>query len=181
MTVTAYEARDLRSLRRPSQVIAYFIVALYFFCAIGEFLNVEWTSQFLPAEFTNPHSNQNRDVSDEEDQNMGSEAIIVIAALQARRKTIAGVLNAFMVFSALSAANSALYISSRILYGLAVGIKKDSNFAFLKCLGSVWHKTGVPMRALFISFVSFIWLPFLNLKGGIAIADVSAPKSTMWI
>lgn len=48
VAITAYEARDLRSLRRPSQTIAYFVSALYLFCVIGELLNVRWTNEALP-------------------------------------------------------------------------------------------------------------------------------------
>jgi hypothetical protein len=34
-------------------------------------------------------------------------------------------------------------------------------------------KTGVPARALIVSAVAFLWLPFLSLKGGYAVQYVS--------
>lgn len=45
-------------------------------------------------------------------------------------------------------------------------------FRWLRLLGTVWHKNGVPMWALVASALSFGWLPFLQLKGGYAVADV---------
>ena len=48
VAITAFEARDLRSLRRPSQIIAYFVAGIYLFLVIGEMLNVSWTNQALP-------------------------------------------------------------------------------------------------------------------------------------
>ena len=170
MTVTAYEARDLRSIRRPSQCIAYIILGLYLFCIIGELLNVEWTNSALPEKYVNPI----RKVTANGDGNgqIGSGAIIVVAAFQAGHKKIAGLLNGCMMFSALSAANSSLYVASRVLYGMTRDIHPDSPMAIFKGLSSVWSRTGVPIRALWVSFLAFIWLPFLRLKGGIAIADV---------
>ncbi|KAL9103249.1 MAG: hypothetical protein Q9163_001700 [Psora crenata] len=173
MTVTAYEAKDLRSIRRPSQIIAYFILALYFFCAIGELLNVGWTNGALPKKYLNPNL-----VTRGNDGQIGSGAIIVVAAFQSGHKKLAGLLNGCIIFSALSAANSSLYIASRILYGMTREIDSRSPIAILKGLSSVWNKTGVPVRALWVSFIAFIWLPFLQLKGGVAISDVRTPQST---
>ena len=48
VAITAFEARDIRSLRRPSQIMAYFVMGIYLFCVIGELLNVSWTNQALP-------------------------------------------------------------------------------------------------------------------------------------
>lgn len=170
MTVTAYEARDLRSLRRPSQYIAYFILALYLFCAIGEFLNVEWTNKALPSKYVNAITNGTE--TQGSSTQIGSGAIIVVAAFEAGHKKIAGLLNGCLIFSALSAANSALYVASRVLYGMTRSIGPRSRFAIFRGLGNVWNRTGVPVRALWVSFVAFVWLPFLRLKGGIAITDV---------
>ncbi|KAL9044577.1 MAG: hypothetical protein Q9214_002298 [Letrouitia sp. 1 TL-2023] len=147
MTVTAYEARDLRSLRRPSQYIAYFILALYLFCAIGEFLNVEWTNTALPSKYVNAITN-GTEIQGSSTQ-IGSGAIIVVAAFETGHKKIAGLLNGCMIFSALSAANSALYVASRVLYGMTRSIGPRSRFAIFRGLGSVWNKTGVPVRAFF--------------------------------
>lgn len=173
VTVIAYEARDLKSIRLSSQCIAYVTLALYLFCAIGEFINVEWTNPALPAKYVNPHSQGTTHA--ERDTKISSSAIIVVAAFQAGRKRLAGLLNGCMMFSALSAANSSLYIASRVLYGMTRDINPRSRLARFKSLSRVWNKTGVPVRALWVSFGSFVWLPFLRWKGGIAVTDVRLP------
>ncbi|KAL9607551.1 MAG: hypothetical protein Q9167_007544 [Letrouitia subvulpina] len=170
MTVTAYEARDLRSLRTPSQYIAYIILALYLFCAIGEFLNVEWTNKALPSKYIHVITNETK--TQRSSTQIGSGAIIVVAAFEAGHKKIAGLLNGCLTFAALSAANSALYVASRVLYGMTRSIGPRSRFAIFRGLGSVWNRTGVPVRALWVSFVAFVWLPFLRLQGGIGVTDV---------
>src|SRR5271156_4341340 len=46
--VTSFEARDTKSLRRPSQIIAYFIVLLYILASIAGLLNIRWGDPRLP-------------------------------------------------------------------------------------------------------------------------------------
>ena len=168
IAVTAFEARDLNSLRKSSQLIAYFISALYLFCVIGELLNVEWTNKALPEIFGGLHT----DHVEVYGGRSRSRAIIIIAAIEAGYPKMAGFLNGCMIFAALSASNTALYVASRSLYGMTRTIRPWKCFRALRVLGSVWHRNGVPMWALLISAVAFVWLPFLELKGGYAIADV---------
>ncbi|KAL9072164.1 MAG: hypothetical protein Q9161_003785 [Pseudevernia consocians] len=168
VSVTAFEARDLRSLRFASQTVAYFVISIYLFCAIGEFLNVEWSDGALPQIY----GGINQDSVKIGEPVHNSRAVIVVAALRAGYTRSAGLLNGCMIFSALSASNTSLYVASRTLYGMTRKINPWKWFRFLKFLGSVWHKTGVPMWALFFSFIAFYWLPFLQLHGGYAIADL---------
>jgi amino acid transporter len=67
-----------------------------------------------------------------------------------------------------------LYVSSRTLYGLTREIP-DTNWFGRKLhgLSIVVRQTGVPAAALVFSAVSFFWLPFMQLKAGYAIQDVS--------
>ena len=164
IAITAFEARDLRSLRIPSQAIAYFVVGIYLLLAIGEFLNVEWVGTPLPEIYG---------INGTSVETSRSNAVFVIAAAAAGYKRMPGLLNGFMIFSALSASNSSLYVASRALYGMTRTISPWGWASFLKKLGRVWYKTGVPMWALSASFIAFLWLPFLQLKRGYAIADVS--------
>ena len=149
-SVTAFEARDLRSLRLPSQTIAYFVVFLYLLLAIGEYLNVSYNEVDLPKMYGSAPTNS-------------TQAIIVIAAVEAGMKKFPSLLNGCMIFSALSASNTALYIASRTLYGMTRTINPWRWFSGLEALSSVWYRTGVPMWALFVSFLAFLWLPFLTL------------------
>ena len=174
MTVTAFEARDILSIRRSSQVVAYFVLAIYLFCAIGEFLNVNWRDMALPQGYLNPSPSTGSPLSDRTDESFGSQAVIVIAALKVGDRGMAGFLNGCMMFSALSAANTSLYLASRILYGMTRKVNPLWMLGFVRSLGSVWNRTGVPVRSLCLSFIAFFWLPFLRLKKGIAVADVSS-------
>ena len=169
VSVTAFEARDLRSLRVASRTLSYFVIAIYLFCVIGEFLNVEWSDSALPEIYGGIN-----EASIKKGQPVhNSRAVIVIAAFRAGYTRSAGFLNGCMIFSALSASNTALYIASRTLYGMTRKISPWRWLRVLKFLGSIWPKTGVPMWALFFSFLAFYWLPFVQLHGGYAIADVS--------
>ena len=174
VSVTAFEARDLRSLRVASQTVSYFVIAIYLFCGIGEFLNVEWSDGALPQIYGGAN-----EASVKKGQAVhNSRAIIVIAAFRAGYTRAAGFLNGCLIFSALSCSNTALYMASRTLYGMTRKISPWRSLQVLKFLGSVWPKTGVPMWALFISFLAFYWLPFLQLHGGYAVADVRTNSNT---
>ena len=177
VTVTAYEARSITSLKRPSQTIAYFVLAIYLFCVIGQYLNIYWRDPALPKQYNNPQPRIQSRQTDLQSETFGSQAIVVIAALRAKDHNIAGFLNGCMMFSALSAANTSLYIASRVLYGMTRKIDQFSKLRALRGLGSVWNRTGVPVRALCASFVAFVWLPFLRLKALVAIDTVMPPAS----
>ena len=170
--VTACEARYITSIRRPSMLVAWFVLLMYLFCAIGELHVVNWRDAALPrvsesalnVEDSNPPL---------ENTALGTQTILVIAALRAGDTRMAGFLNACAIMSALSAANTSLYVSSRVLYGMTSQIDPHSKFRVLRGLRHVWSQTGVPVRALFVSTVAFVWLPFLHSKDGMAIDDVS--------
>ncbi|KAL8796006.1 MAG: hypothetical protein Q9195_001582 [Heterodermia aff. obscurata] len=168
IAITAFEARDIRSLRRPSQMIAYCIAAIYLFLVIGEILNVSWTNQALP----DIYGGSSKDSVTTKKVHFRSRAIIIIAAISGGYAHLPGFINGCMIFGALSCANSSLYIASRALYGMTRVINPWKRLRWFRLLGTVWHKNGVPMWALLASALSFGWLPFLQLKGGYAIADL---------
>ena len=155
-------------------MVAYCILGIYLFCVIGEYLNVNWRDPALPQAYINPEFKLKNGLSKRAEAPLRSQAIIVIAALRANHRNIAGFLNGCIMLSALSASNTSLYVASRVLYGMTRKINKFSKLGFLRPLGSVWHRTGVPVRALVASFAAFVWLPFLKLKAGVA-TDVRTP------
>lgn len=163
IAITAFEARDLPSLRVPSKWIAYVVFMLYLLVTIGELLDVSWLNQDLPPAYGG--------ISMYQTLKPRTRTIIVLVALQARYPNIAGFLVGALLYSALSAANTNLYISSRTLYGMTR--RTGSHFRWLRSLGSVWHKNGVPMVALVISAVCFMWLPIVAVRGSYSIANVS--------
>jgi amino acid transporter len=168
--MTAYEARHYKDLRLPSQSIAYVIFISYLLCALGEAVAVSWTDPDLPV----IHGASNANGTGTVNQNARSRAVIVLAAQHAGYKKFPGFLTGCMMFSALSAANTYLYLSSRILHGLTRNIQSNTwPLSWLKHLGTVIPTTGVPGWALVISAISFYWVPFLQLTQGYTIQDVS--------
>ena len=162
VAITAFEARDLPSLRVPSRWIAYVVFVLYLLVTIGELLDVSWLNQDLPPVYGG--------ISMHQPPKPRTRTIIMLTALQAGYPNIAGLFNGALLYSAVSAANTNLYISSRTLYGMTR--RPAPNFNWLRVLASVWHKNGVPMVALLISAIFFIWLPIVAVRGGYSIAEV---------
>jgi amino acid transporter len=131
-------------------------------------LNVGYTDPELPIIYDGTGNNTVAST----DSPGTSRAIIIIAALKGGYKQFPGLLNGCMMFSVLSAANTALYISSRAMYGMTRTIHPWKGFRWLRMLGTVWHRNGVPMWALFISAIAFFWLPFLQLKANYTITNL---------
>ncbi|KAH7134922.1 hypothetical protein B0J11DRAFT_425375, partial [Dendryphion nanum] len=155
VAVTAFEAQTSRSLRLPSQSIAYTTTLLYFLCLLGQCLNVSWTSDHLPGRFAeNPHD-------------PSSSSLTIIALWIWGKKGLAGFINGAMIFSCLSSGNTSLYLASRTLYGLALQVPRTNRLGKLcHSFSVVVPQTGVPAGSLFISAVAFVWLPFLRLQKG---------------
>jgi amino acid transporter len=103
--------------------------------------------------------------------------MVVIAAWQAGWAKTASFVNACLIFSVVSQANSSLYAASRTMYGMTREMPKTNWFLKkLRFLSLVERFTHVPVWALVVTALSFIWLPFLSFPTGFAIADVS-PRS----
>ncbi|KAI0899940.1 amino acid permease-domain-containing protein [Annulohypoxylon nitens] len=90
----------------------------------------------------------------------------VIAAKLAGAPGVASAFNAFLVLTALSCANTNLFIASRMLFGLVNQIEggPDEHWYLnvLAWLGRT-NRYRVPIRAMAVSALAFIWLPFLQL------------------
>ncbi|KAI5368459.1 hypothetical protein J4E82_010754 [Alternaria postmessia] len=167
VAVTAFEAHTSRSLRLPSQSIAYVVLLLYFLCLLGQCLNVSWQDEHLPLIYGGI-GNSTTDTN--ELKNPTSSNLTIIALWAQGQKGLAGFLNGAMIFSVISAANTSLYVASRTLYGIARDVPTTNRLGkFLHSFSVVVPKTGVPARALIFSAGAFLWLPFLSLKGGYAV------------
>ena len=171
VAVTAYEARDVSSLRRPSIAIGYVVFALYLLAMIGELLTVSWLDGDLPQIYGA--------VNDHVNPSARTRTIISIAALHANYPQIAGLFNGCLMYSSISAANTNLYISSRVLYGLGLKLPSSIPFRWLHSLGTVWRKNGVPMFALFFSAIAYMWLPVLQGAVHVSTATVSVNSVNM--
>jgi amino acid transporter len=170
VTVTAFEARTMRSLRLPSQSISYVVFALYFLCTIGEALNVDWMNKNLPFIDDGSH------IKSPPLTNPASSTLPIIATWQAGHHKLAGVINGLLIFSVLSASNTALYTASRTLYGMTREVPTSNTVGrILKKFSLVVPQTGVPAAALAISAIAFLWLPCIALDAGYAVQDVRIP------
>jgi amino acid transporter len=134
--------------------MAYVVFALYFIYTLGQVLGVKWTP-IVPASF-------------------GGFILVILATWQAGFSHIANFLNACLVFSLLSSSTTCLYIASRTLYGLANDVPNNSAIGrILHKLASGVRRTGAPVSAVLLSFLMFIYLPFIQLSPGSGGQDVS--------
>nr|RBQ95655.1 hypothetical protein FVER53263_12424 [Fusarium verticillioides] len=70
--------------------------------------------------------------------------------------------NSFILFTALTCANTNLYVASRTLFGITRNIRSgDSMPAALAWFG-VTDRDRVPLRAMVVTALAFIWVPFLQ-------------------
>ncbi|KAI1645506.1 amino acid permease-domain-containing protein [Daldinia loculata] len=92
-------------------------------------------------------------------------AFVLVAKVRGNSE-IASAFNAFLVFTALSCANTNLYVASRTLFGLTNQIDGGPDepwyLNILAWLGRT-NSYRVPIRAMTVSAIAFIWVPFLQL------------------
>lgn len=169
ITTTAFEAADRNALRFPSRYIAYLITLLYFLSALGQAHTVSWTNPSLPslrARAATPAA---------EPEMARSHALIVLGAQEQGETKWAAFFTGTMIFFCLSSANTALYISSRTLYGLTRSLGVGQSKWYLKWLsifGTTTPVARVPGWALLVSAVAFGWLPFLHAGDQFSSQDV---------
>jgi hypothetical protein len=107
-----------------------------------------------------------------------TSSVFVIIAQESGLKNLATVFNLFLVFTALTCAETNLYIASRSLFGLTsrldkVGKDTGGSSGWRQTLARwvlnafAWvgrtNSFGIPKRAVFVSAGAFIWVPFLQL------------------
>lgn len=170
IAVTAYEAKDYTNLRGPSQLLPYFVFIVYFIAAVGECLATPWSSPSLPS------PNKREDYAGEGiPSDFSSTAVVIVAATTAGQRAIAEVFNGVLIFSAVSAGNTCLYVASRTLYGFALNDRRRNSWG-LRQLAKV-NKYGVPKYAVLATALVFGWLPFLSLAPSPANIHVSPTHS----
>lgn len=168
VAVAGFEAKYTRDLRWPSRYIAWVVTLLYLLCTVGEVLTTKWDDPLLPSIYNGHRSNTTDPVKFE------SHNIVINATSTFGTPTLTSFLNGCLLFSVISSANTSLYVSSRTLYGLAMGVPQTNWMGRqIRRLSLVVPRTGVPGPALVVSALAFVWLPFLQLKKGYAISDVS--------
>ncbi|CCT66767.1 related to amino acid permease [Fusarium fujikuroi IMI 58289] len=75
------------------------------------------------------------------------------------------VFNAFILFTALTCANTNLYVASRVLFGVTSNIRASRGLLKFLSQFSETYTNGVPLLAVWVS-IFFCWVPFLEIPGG---------------
>lgn len=155
--MTAFEARDSVDLRLPSKFMAYAVFWSYFVFAIATSLCLDWQNADDVADL-DPNAKPSS-------TSTPTFSALTVAAHVVGKDSLARAMNGIFIFCALSAANSTLYISSRMLYGMAYMNLWRHKWWITK-LASV-RENGAPRNAVLVSAASFcLWLPFTQIRAG---------------
>lgn len=151
VAVAALEAANPHvSLRwPPTRYIAPVLLTVYFISIFLFYLNISWRDPLLASL---------------PKRNSSPSSIIMIAAMNAKIPILPGFLNSCLIMAIVSAANTALYVASRTLYGLTRGLRHNGSL-LSRCLCPLGttNGRGVPIWALIVSALVFgSWLPLLH-------------------
>lgn len=171
VAVTAFEAVTLEDLKLPSQRLPYVTFLVYLVCAIGSGMSVKFNNSALAQIFSVDANSKTQSGPPLEFESpvSSSSSLIIIAANQVGSFPMAHVFNGFLIFSALSAGNTCLYVASRTLYGLAFNLKGQPHRSryfqwVIDKIATVKESNKVPVNAVRVSAIAFCWLPFLSLR-----------------
>lgn len=186
MTMTAFEAKDTRELKPPAKNISFIVLFVYMVSIISMLLNVQSDDRYLmvyykqwnqtgPTDDVSCSSTASASPSAaptlnfllpraENAVNNATRLMPVIATDNFHVAHLGGAVNACLLYSAFSAANSALFVASRTLYGLGSSIQRDEPSRVLRFLATFGRvdQNGVPARAI-IGSMFFAWVPFVSL------------------
>lgn len=154
--------------------------------ATGSFVaNLSWQDQNLPELFQQALTIITDPIAKSEFAQFEAPPVIRAAPLIALYRTgfrfLPGFLNGCFIYSALSCANTALYVASRQLYGMTRTITVDRDSSIIRS-GLAWlstlnHKTKTPWPAIAVSALVFCWLPFIRIRSNDEfLQDVSTGK-----
>ncbi|KXH36342.1 hypothetical protein CNYM01_10785 [Colletotrichum nymphaeae SA-01] len=104
-----------------------------------------------------------------ENQRRKSSSPFVLMAQKSGIYGLDDAFNAALVFTAITCANTNLYVASRTLFGLTSSL--DGGYdqrMVVRCLAWLGqtNKSQVPVRAMIVSALAFCWVPFLQEDGG---------------
>lgn len=176
VAVTAFEALDRRSLRLPTRWIAWIMTLLYLFVAIpGAFL-IDWHARYLAdPEITSGKATVSRR-ADPPPPPAGcyhqTYPYIVLAAETYGNRDAGRFFLLCIIYFCISAANTALYVASRTLYGIfrPLGQREHRELRWWEQARDLPHLLGslssrqVPVAAIIVSALSWIWLIALRAR-----------------
>lgn len=149
-TIAAFEARSIKDISRASSSVHWFTIFLYILYTVAVMLVVKSVghSFIFSVEATSLTSS------------------VVHAVDEAGYHSFASFINGFFLYSVLSCGNTAIYMASRTLYGLAsnerLARRHDLLSRWIQYLGMVNPVTGVPLNAIIFSWLILCWVPMLG-------------------
>ncbi|KAH7401698.1 amino acid permease/ SLC12A domain-containing protein [Pyrenochaeta sp. MPI-SDFR-AT-0127] len=156
-----------KTIKFSAVYIPFFAGTLYVLAGVLVTLNIEWDNGDLPRmSWVGSHTEYNHG---------STHSAFVLVAKRSEIPGLAGTLNVFLMFTALTCANTNLYVASRALFSLTRSLDGGSGqpwyTRFLATLGKT-NNRKVPLRALLASCI-FAWIPFLYL------ANSSGPETSI--
>lgn len=140
------------SVRFSSTWTAFIVWIIYFLGGLLLTLNLSWDDDRLPQ--VSGSSTQSNSTSN-------TDSGFVLSAYSSNIPGLADVVTVITFITALTSANTNLYVASRTLFGLTRKLD-GSRWKWLAFFGRT-NSYQVPVRAMFLSCF-FIWVPFLYLS-----------------
>lgn len=180
-TMAAFEARSVKDIAWASSSIHWITFLLYLFFAISVMLTIPWDSSNLASIYSRATGNittlgetcglsqiavvvalcnSNSSYYDYNNSNSNSS----LAHHYRPHPELAGFANGCLLYNVLSAGNTALYLASRTLYGLASSPRLRGRGyigMLIRSLGTTNPRTGVPVHAVVFSWLILCWVPLL--------------------
>jgi amino acid transporter len=144
-----------RTVKFSAVYISFFAAIIYVLAGVLVTLNMPWNHPKLPRMSWVPPNPEFETTT----------SAFVLAAELSAIPDLASVINVFLMFTALSSANTNLYVASRTLFSLTRSLNGGPGQPwYTRCL-AYFGKTNnrkVPLRALVASCI-FLWVPFVAL------------------
>jgi amino acid transporter len=146
-----------KTVKFSAVYISFFAGVMYVLAGVLVTLNIKYDDPSLPRVSW---------IKGPTDAAIGSTtSAFVLVAKASRIPGLAGTLNVFLMFTALTCANTNLYVASRTLFSLTRSLDGGSGQPWYTRMLAYLGKTNnrkVPLRALVASCI-FAWVPFLYL------------------
>jgi amino acid transporter len=144
-----------KTVKFSAVYISFLAGVVYVLAGVLIILNIEWDDPRLLRISWAPRPS--------EDVTVSTPSAFVLVAETSKIPGLAGTLNVFLMFTALSSANTFLYVASRTLFSLTRSLDGGSRQPWYIRLLAYFGKTNnrkVPLRAMIAScFIT--WVPFL--------------------
>ena len=159
-TVTSFEARDpYKDLKFTAKHITWIVAFVYFIIALLTAINVPWDDARLSV-----YSNQGLGgLITTNGTQTGPKSLAIIVMTESAGWNAAP-LNAILIWSVLTAANTSLYASSRTMFGLVRRLEGQSKWHIKRLfanLGFVDARTLTPWYAVMLTAAVSFWVPFV--------------------